>query len=674
MKIRGLRYLADPLFFYGKMEAGKGPPVFRYLRRNFAMPWSNQCHNLSCVLLFVAVWALISIGVSLFPPTLFAKPPAAPKRCPLNPADTSSPAATLESFLRSINTAHSLLMQAYDQQTGESGLFSSGTVKQLHQSAERHFRRAKQCLDLSDIPSSYRKDVGYEAVILLKEILDRLPPASFQSVPGPKAAAEKLMHWIVPHTEIQIQRVPEGPRKGAYLFSRETVRRLPQFYRTIADLPYQNEGTKGFYEFYHRSPGRLLPPKWNRWLPQWSTRAYHGQTLWQWMFLTISVLLLFVIPYLVYRLTRQKSRKTSQRRRAWLRLLLPASIVGLALGLNYFLNEEVNLTGTVLIVKIACLEILLWLAAAWSVILIGNGVAESIVASPRIDPRGVDASLVRTVSRLASIAVAVVVLLDGISRIGVSLVPILTGLGVAGLALSLAARPTIENIIGGIMLFADKPVRVGDFCQFGDTTGSVMHIGLRSTRIRGLDRTYISVPNADFSQYNLVNLSRRDRTLLRTTIGLRYETTPDQLRYVLSRLREMLMAHPKIYKEPLRVRFVGFGTYSLNIEIYTNCKTKDYGEHLAIQEDIFLRTMGIVKEAGTGFAIPAQTNYLASDAGTDEERTREAEARVQAWRSSGNLPFPDTPKDRQQAIKDSLDFPPKGSPDAAFSDKTSRKD
>lgn len=87
-------------------------------------------------------------------------------------------------------------------------------------------------------------------------------------------------------------------------------------------------------------------------------------------------------------------------------------------------------------------------------------------------------------------------------------------------------RPTLENIVGGFILFADKPVRVGEFCLFGDKMGTVEEIGLRSTRIRALDRTVITVPNADFAQHQIINFTRRDQMLMQTTLGLRYETTP----------------------------------------------------------------------------------------------------------------------------------------------------
>jgi MscS family membrane protein len=155
----------------------------------------------------------------------------------------------------------------------------------------------------------------------------------------------------------------------------------------------------------------------------------------------------------------------------------------------------------------------------------------------------------------------------------------------------------------------------------------------------------VSVPNAQFSQLELENLSRRKMILFRMTLGLRYETTSDQLRYVLAKLREMLLGHPKVSSEGLLVRFRQFGDYSLDIEVFAYIRTKDRLEYWAIREDLNLRIMDIVKDAGTGFAFPSQTAYLTDDSGLDAERSRKAEAQVEDWRVKGKLPFPDFDKE-----------------------------
>ena len=244
--------------------------------------------------------------------------------------------------------------------------------------------------------------------------------------------------------------------------------------------------------------------------------------------------------------------------------------------------------------------------------------------------------------------VDVTVLIVGIERVGISLIPIIAGLGIGGVALALAGQRTAENAIAGLFLFIDRPILVGDFCRFGEKMGTVEEIGLFSTRIRGLDRTVTAVPNADFSRKELVNFAQRDRMLLNKTIGLRYETTAEQLRFVLVKLEEMLLAHPKLLDDTVRVRFVNYGDYSYDLEIFVYADTSNINEFLAIQQDVLLRVMDIVQGAGTDFAFPSQTAYLSRDSGVDPERSRIAEAEVKAWRAKGVLPFPEFPREQRE--------------------------
>ncbi len=258
-----------------------------------------------------------------------------------------------------------------------------------------------------------------------------------------------------------------------------------------------------------------------------------------------------------------------------------------------------------------------------------------------------------------------------VHNLGVPVYGLVAGAGVGGLAIALAARSTLENFMGTLNLYADRPVRVGDLCRHGDDPspawlriGTVEEIGLRSTRIRGIDRTVTTIPNADFSNMHIVNLTQRDRMAFRPTLGLRYETTDDQLRLVLANLRELLLAHPRVSDEPARVRFASFGEYSLNVEILAYVTTSNWDEFLAIQEDINLRIMRIVQEAGTGFAFPSRTLYHGRDGGLDVERQQAAEGQVREWAAAQSLPFPDFAADYRKEITDTLDYPPEGSPDA----------
>jgi MscS family membrane protein len=267
-------------------------------------------------------------------------------------------------------------------------------------------------------------------------------------------------------------------------------------------------------------------------------------------------------------------------------------------------------------------------------------------------------------AKFAKMLIVLIGALGVLGTLGVNITAALAGLGVGGIAVALAAQKTIENLFGGVSLFADRPVRVGDFFRYGDQVGTVEEIGLRSTRIRTLDRTVVTIPNGEFSNLRLENFARRDRMRLWTMIGVRYETTPDQLRYLLAQLREILLAHPRVTDDPARVRFVGFGAYSLDMEVFAYVDTSDWNEFLGIREDLYLRFMDAVKGAGTGFAFPSSTTYVGRDDGPNAEEARRAEARVAEWREKGELPFPHFPDAFRRDRENSLDWPPPGSPEA----------
>ncbi len=586
---------------------------------------------------------------------------------PLAPPDTSSPQATLRTFVENVNGGHRILMAAYEQYLKEPGMLPSTSVSEQAKQAKIVVRRAERTLNLSKIPSRLKQDVAVEGTLMLKEILDRIEVPPYTKIPDAEAVAadQDLSGWTLPDTEIHIVKVEEGPRAGEFLFSPETVARLGEFYQKVQQLPYKPGATAGFYQFYISTPGRLLPLKWFQSWPSWLNAFYWGQTLWQWIGLSISLLIAFWVSYWSFR--RELGRAIlplSRQHRIWIHLHPPLIAIASLLAVRYFVDEGLNITGNVLLIVVTTLGIIFWIMMALTIFLLGSLVAETIIASPKISPEGLDTSAIRIVFRLLSLTIGTIVLIAGMERLGISLVPIIAGLGIGGLTLALAGKTTVENLIGGLVLFIDRPVRVGDFCGYEDQIGTVEVIGFRSTRIRGLDRTVTTVPNADFAQMKLVNFTQRDRLLLRTTIGLRYETTSEQLRFVLAKLRSMLLAHPKLTEDPARVRFVKYGEYSQDVEIFVYADTSDWNEFLAIQEDVLLRVEDIVEGAGTGFAVPSQTAYLSRDRVLDSERSRAAEAEVEAWRSKGVLPFPEFPPEQREQLRDTLDFPPEGSPNA----------
>lgn len=250
-----------------------------------------------------------------------------------------------------------------------------------------------------------------------------------------------------------------------------------------------------------------------------------------------------------------------------------------------------------------------------------------------------------------------------LSSLGFNMTTALAGLGIGGIAVAFAAQKTLENLFGGVTLLADEVIHVGDICRFGDRIGTVEDISLRSTRIRTPERTELSIPNGSLATMNIENLSRRDKILLNVKLGLRYETSPDQLRYVLAQIRRLLYEHPKVETNGARIRFIGYDNNSLTLEVFCYVLTRDGAEFLAIQEDILLRTLEIVETSGTTLALPSRTLYLGRDFGLDKEKTAVAAREVQQWRDGSALPFPDYAPADISEFSNSLPYP---QPDSAL--------
>ena len=246
------------------------------------------------------------------------------------------------------------------------------------------------------------------------------------------------------------------------------------------------------------------------------------------------------------------------------------------------------------------------LGLAWAAVAIVDLIAERWAS--HLDPRvqAISYSVLPLGRQILKLTLYLIALLSVVSAWGYSVSTILAGIGVGGIAVALAAQKTIENLFGGVSVIGDRPVLVGDDCKFGNQTGTVMHIGLRSTKIRTPDRTVISVPNAQFSSMPLENFSRRDKIWFHPTLSLRRDTTSEQLAQVLASCREILAKQPKVELGKMPVRFVGVGTYSLDIEVGVYVLTADYNEFLALQQEVLMQFLQALENAGTALAVPLQ--------------------------------------------------------------------
>jgi MscS family membrane protein len=550
---------------------------------------------------------------------------------PISPPDTTSPRATLESFAFIMNEVNTLWLSVRKSYDDSNRLLLTTTEKEQLVMVKALLEKAAQTFDLSEIPVTSRENASIEIALQLQEILDRIPPLVFADIPGSPAgrfrysgsASDLPDHWTVPGTSISIRRQATGERSGHYLFSSDSVARIPEDYAVVSVLPIRADRGEDLFDYYIYTPGNLIAPLWYDVIeagPSWLHLHFADQAYWQWLAL-LFLLAVYALTFAVYvRWHSWRSVSVNEGTRIVRALVHPVLLIAAAHLFRYLCEDQVNITGTPMVAIGATTTAIVWSATAWLVYQVLQLLYVWIARTSGPAREGLDASILRTGFRVVSLAVALVVLGYGATRIGIPIYGVIAGLGVGGLAIALAAQPTIENLIGGIILYADRMVRVGEFCQFDDLAGTVESIGIRSTRIRALDRTLITVANADLAKRKIINYSQRDQFHFRHRFGLRYETAPKAIRDILAAIRSYLEAHEKVLGETLRVRLIGYDDYAVTIEAYAYILAPAYADFLEIQEDMLFAIREIVEANGSEFAYPSSTVYLSRDKGLADTR------------------------------------------------------
>jgi len=449
--------------------------------------------------------------------------------------------------------------------------------------------------------------------------------------------------------KILLERILKENNPPVWLFSSETLKLVPQIYEEI-DIPW----------IEHYLPATL------------TEKRVAGYPMYRVVLSFLMIPLAFLVGWLVIRvlfsllheplnrrLDEEVVRKLGQTRKPLILLIASAAVYFLAMSAVSLLGR---LFWTFMASTMAVVA-LMWLAIY--VIDVGAQIIE------KRRPEAANAVIRLTATLLKALAVIIGLFVIFYYFAGINLTAVVAGLGVGGIAVAFAAQKTIENFFGGVFLIWDKPIRLGDYCKAGEYEGTVEHIGLRSTQIRTLNRTVVSIPNGQLSAVSIENFAMRDRFLFRHTLNLRYETAAEQLRYLLVGIRELLFEHPRVDSTTARVRFVAFGASSLDVEIFAHVIETTFDAFLAVQEDLLLRIIDVVESSGSGFAFPSRTIYMAKDGGLDAEKSRSAADAVRHWRDQGELPFPNHAPARISQLDNTLEYPPKGS---ALGDRKDRTD
>lgn len=475
-------------------------------------------------------------------------------------------------------------------------------VGYLEACAKFDFEKAAEFLDLRNLPHEVEVIGGPELARQLNHVLSRAVwlddytvSDSPEGVKGDSLPDYRDQLVVIKTRDgevpIWMQHVPRGDGEMIWKLSNRSVALIPDLYDEYS-YPPGVETIRG-------------------WFPQ--DASFLGLEAFKWFIIVVLALLSWPVFYLVgVLLTRLLSSPGKPTYPLWRKVMTGPMVAVAILTLTSFAIGRLGIGAKaqeIMEAKTLITLVIIW--ALWSIMsLFKKHQQEKMTKLGRPGA----AKLMQPMTTFAKMLVLMLGMLFWLSNMGVNISTVLAGLGVGGLALALALQKPLEDMMGALTLFTQAPIRVGDLCRYGTIMGVVEDIGLRSTLIRTLTNTLVHVPNARIAHIEIENFSSRTKIRYWPTLRLRYDTTPKQLRTVLSNIVEMLEQHERVYDDPIRARFAEFDEDAILIKVHSFMKTTVFAESLEIGEDLNFRIMEIVQNAGARFALPAKSIYMEGEA------------------------------------------------------------
>jgi len=473
--------------------------------------------------LFIAGVTICAGGVTADVMPAATKKPDSGEGIHLWHVQTDSPRQTFQTFL---NIAREL-----DQIVTNVGLDRASDDQIAYKQTLILIEQAVSLIDLSTLPEGTRREIGSSTVACLLDIFGRIAPPDVGSIPD--IDDDMPIYWRVPDSPIRIVKMSEGYRNDEFLFASSTHRDAPLFYQRISDLPLRSESNiKKWTKELPQITGPLIPMRIVNKIPEPLRRLCLGTPVWKILIVLVALAALAALVIILYRIIRP-DHATNPAAVMTRHSLIPLALLLIVLWIEPLISYELNISGLFWVIVSNILMAVTYLAAGRLFWCVTQAVFERIVQSHAIDRENEKNHLILFSGKSLAIFGVAAILTSGAQALGLPVYSIIAGFGIGGIAVALSIRPTLENLIGGVILYLDHPVRVGDYCSFGDKWGTVERIGIRTIKIRGIDRTLITVPNAEFANKELINWAECDMMLITTTFRLRYETDSDQLRYLL---------------------------------------------------------------------------------------------------------------------------------------------
>jgi MscS family membrane protein len=474
-----------------------------------------------------------------------------------------------------------------------------GSIAGFFKAAEEpNWEAAAEYLDLRNLPSNVKSLGGVELARQFHHVLTRLwwldEIAINDSPEGARGDGlppyrDELIRVPMPDGEVSIwlQRVPREDGEFIWKISNRSVASIPELYD----------------QYSYSAPVESI----RNWFPQ--DMSFLGIEAFKWFILfavgLLAWLIFYALGWILARIFSRPSRDNFDHVQA----LFTGPLVLLAVLLT--VGAVLRKLGAGADARsIMEAHTLLTVAAVWFVWALLDLYKKTKQTRLIANDRPGAAKLMQPMTTLIKILVLVFGLLFWLNNIGVNITTVLAGLGVGGLAVALALQKPLEDMMGALTIFSQASVRVGDLCRFGSTVGWIEDIGLRTTRVRTLTNSVVSVPNSQFAYMEIDNLAFREKIRYWPTLRLRYDTRLETIRTICERIRGMLAADENVYEEPLRVRFTDFDDDAILVKIHSFLRTADYPTSLEYREKLNLGIMAIVEEEGARFALPGSSIYL----------------------------------------------------------------
>jgi MscS family membrane protein len=498
------------------------------------------------------------------------------------------------------------------------------------------FKRILGCLDLRDLPTVAREEVGRQLANKLKQIIVRQRRIILQELPDSNYSDPYV--WLSqPEGVIELVRIPSGDRKGEWVFSQATVNAIDKLYLAFEEKPYNEELVALGTSFYLPHPWietelwlRSEMPSWLRSsvlsAPGFDIQAYE----------LLGYLIVPVLAYGLHRLTLWLLAACVQWllvRRGWdlpretvLKQLRPMGRFVAVLFLRWGLLV-IGPDKALLVPLLTVLNPLVWLLGMWAIFRLIDLITELIEAHLTAQKRRPEISqMLWPVASLAlKILVLVVTLFRLMAMFSWDMTAVLTGLGIGGLAFALGAQDSLKNLFGSFTLIIDRPFVVGEKVKIGAHEGVVEVVGLRSTRIRTAEDTLLIVPNSNLTTTEVTNYGRRRYRRYQTRIGVAYATPLDRLSAFRDALREVIQKQAHTRKDQFDVAINDLAASAIEVLVSVYFEVADGKQELAAREALILDILRLAEDLNIELAYPTQTIHVVAPAAPASRSAEQAE-------------------------------------------------